>query len=78
MGRNPHFTNEDYANRIMAYLYEQPEYTATTERILRDVKGTDFRLMDGIVYLMIKNSIRPTFHHKNRTTWTVTNPVKGL
>lgn len=72
MGRRQHYTTEDYANRILAYLSGFEDNTNTTERIIRDVTGTDYRLVDGIIYLMMENKIRPTFRKNKRTVWTIT------
>lgn len=71
MGRKPSFTTEDYADRIIAYLHNNPDMEVTTREIIRDVKGTNYRLADGLFLLALKNKVRPVFHAKGPTRWTL-------
>lgn len=56
MGSRPSYTIEDYATRIELYLHTHSP--AHTERILRDVKGTDFRLVEGLLFLAMNKRVR--------------------
>ena len=73
MGRKPSFTPEDYANRIFRYLHEKQERgeQVSTKDILREVTGTDYRLVDGLWWLTAKKKVRPTLEEMKPTKWTL-------
>lgn len=68
MGRGKSYTITDYGDRIILYLHMKDE--ATTEEILREVKGTDFRLVDGLLFLAMNQKVRASVS-EHLITWTL-------
>lgn len=66
MGTNPSYTTEDYAKRIVDYLKENGK--ATTEKIMKEITGTNFRLIDGLFLLHERGDIVSTVT-KYKITW---------
>ena len=73
MGRKPSFSTEDYANRILAYLHDKQRDNeqVSTRDILREVTGTDYRLVDGLLWLIVNKKVRPTLSDMKPTKWTL-------
>lgn len=56
MGRGPSYTVENYADRILLYLYSKKE-GKTTQEIMKEVKGTDYRIIEGLFFLYDKEDV---------------------
>jgi len=57
MARTPQYTLEDFGHRVLTFLYEQDE-PMRTDRIAVAVRGTDMRVVDGLIYLKTKGKVR--------------------
>ena len=73
MGKKPTFTVMDFSKRILDYL--QTYGAATTEEIMKEVSGTNFRLVDGIFLLLKQGKIRAELD-KYKITWVLKDEVQ--
>lgn len=73
MGKKPSFTIMDFSKRVYDYL--QTYGAANTEEIMKEVSGTNFRLMDGIMLLGMQGKIRAEVG-KYKITWVIKDEVQ--
>lgn len=71
MGRGASYSTHDYANRIELFLHQNGG-NALTEEIMRNVTGTDFRLVDGL-HLLYKMGVVTDGVYKHKVRWILTD-----
>lgn len=69
MGRGKSYKIEDYADRIVSFL-SMKGGEATTEELIKEVTGTDFRLADGLFYLAMRHRVKASVS-EHIITWTL-------
>lgn len=67
MGRGTTYTLRHYRNRILEYIDEVGE--CTTEDIMKNVRGTNHRLMDGLFYAVTSKIVVGRIENLDKVIW---------
>ena len=59
------YTAQDYADRIVSYLHKHPG--VRTRDIIDEVRGTNYRLMEGLLWAVDEGEI--TYVLKKHVAW---------
>jgi len=69
MGRGPSYSLEDFADRVANYLLSFTE-PVRTEQIIKEVRGTDTRVADGLLWLALNQKVKVKTD-KNYVYWEI-------